>query len=244
LPKPFDFDVLVAYVWANRVVPIAVCACLQSEFAVEAADGVPLANAATGTTRATRTNNMIFLIREPHSSAWRAWTLTYTLPAKISSVQGAVKSNVKRSNAARTPTSRALASSYAMRIPFLLVAAALFSTGVSSGATPATSLSIAVYPDGLAQPASAERYTLRCGPAAGTVPQPMVACRTLAGLVHPFAPTPRGTFCTDIAIGPQQATVKGRVRGTPVNATLRAQGGCEINRWRRVRTVVPGFPGR
>jgi len=132
-----------------------------------------------------------------------------------------------------------------MRIALVLVAAASLGAGACFGAArPATALSIVVYPDGMTQPASAKRYTLRCGPAAGTVPQPAVACRTLAALAHPFAPTPRGTFCTDIAMGPQQATVKGRVRGTPVNATLRVQGGCEINRWRRVRTVVPGFPGR
>jgi hypothetical protein len=132
-----------------------------------------------------------------------------------------------------------------MRIVLVLVAAALLSAGAASGSvTPATSLSIVVYPDGMAQPSTAEHFTLRCGPAAGTVPQPALACRTLAGLAQPFAATPRGTFCSDIAIGPQQATVKGRVRGAGVNAILRAQGGCEINRWRRVRTIVPGFPGR
>ena len=104
----------------------------------------------------------------------------------------------------------------AMRIVLVLVAAASLGAGACYGAAaPATSLSIVVYPDGMTQPASAERYTLRCGPAVGTVPQPAVACRTLAALAHPFAPTPRGTFCTDIAMGPQQATVKGRVRGNP-----------------------------
>ncbi len=132
-----------------------------------------------------------------------------------------------------------------MRIMLVLVAAALLSAGACYGAArPATSLSIVFYPNGLTEPAGAVHYTLRCAPAAGTVPQPGVACRTLASFVQPFAVTPRGTFCTDIAIGPQQATVKGRVRGVLVNTILRAQGGCEINRWRRVRAVVPGFPGR
>ncbi len=126
----------------------------------------------------------------------------------------------------------------------MLVAAVLLGAGASYGAVPpATQLSIVVYPNGIGA-AGVQRYVLRCGPAAGTVPHPLLACRALAKLAHPFAPTPPGTYCTDIAIGPQEATVKGRLRGALVNAHLSVQGGCEIERWRRVAAVVPGFVGR
>jgi hypothetical protein len=132
-----------------------------------------------------------------------------------------------------------------MRIALIAVAAAaLLGAGACLGASqPPTQLSIAVYPNGLAGQ-GVQRYVLRCGPAGGTLPHPLAACRALARLAHPFAPTPPGTYCTDIAIGPEAATVKGRVRGVPVNTHLTVQGGCEIERWRRVAAVVPGFPGR
>jgi hypothetical protein len=124
-----------------------------------------------------------------------------------------------------------------------LVAAALALAGTcsASAAAPATRLTIVLYPQGRDHPDS-RRYTLRCNPAAGTVPQPRLACGVLARLEHPFAPTPPGTTCTDLALGPQRALVTGRVRGHRVFARLRAQGGCEIERWRKVIAVVPGFP--
>jgi len=73
------------------------------------------------------------------------------------------------------------------------------------------------------------------------VPNPARACRVLASLAHPFAPTPPGTTCSDIAIGPQQAVVTGVLRGRRIHARLRLQGSCEIDRWKRVAAVVPGF---
>jgi hypothetical protein len=126
-----------------------------------------------------------------------------------------------------------------MRIAVVLASAALLGAPAANGAT---ALSISVYPKGIAA-GEVERYSLRCSPAAGTVPHAVLACRTLASLEHPFAPTPPGTFCTAIAMGPQEAIVTGRLRGARVYAHLRVQGGCEINRWRRVKSVVPGFPG-
>jgi hypothetical protein len=129
-----------------------------------------------------------------------------------------------------------------MRVAVVLVSAVLLGAAGARAATPpATALTISVYPHGMSA-GDVNHYTLRCNPAIGTVPQPGLACRTLASLAHPFAPTPRGTFCTALAMGPQEAVVTGRVRGVKVSAHLRVQGGCEINRWRRVISVVPGFP--
>jgi hypothetical protein len=70
-----------------------------------------------------------------------------------------------------------------MRITLVFVAAALLAAGACYGAArPATSLSIVVYPNGLAETVGAVHYTLRCAPAAGTVLQAAVACKTLASL--------------------------------------------------------------
>lgn len=131
-----------------------------------------------------------------------------------------------------------------MRIATALATGALLGTSAAQAASPpATALAIAFYPKGMSQP-EVTHYRLRCNPASGTVPHPALACRTLASLAHPFAPTPPGTFCTGLAMGPEEAIVTGRLRGSPVYVHLRVQGGCEINRWRSVENVVPGFPNR
>jgi hypothetical protein len=122
----------------------------------------------------------------------------------------------------------------------VLVAAALATAGACAAGTPApTRLLIAVHPEGPTGPT--RHYTLTCNPSGGTVPRPARACRVLAGLAHPFAPTPPGTTCTEISLGPQTATVAGRLRGRRVFAHLSVSGGCQIERWRRVAAVVPGF---
>jgi Subtilisin inhibitor-like len=103
-------------------------------------------------------------------------------------------------------------------------------------------LAIAVYPDGVGrQPV--HRYTLRCDPAAGTVPNPGRACRTLAALQNPFAPIPADAACTQIAGGPQEARVVGRVGDAKIWVRLGLRNGCEIDRWQRVSAIVPGFRG-
>jgi hypothetical protein len=112
---------------------------------------------------------------------------------------------------------------------------------VGAGAAPAvagggTSLAITVWPQGLA--GSSHRWTLRCGPAGGTLPQRAAACRKLAALTAPFAPTPPGTACTMIYGGPQVARVVGTFRGGRVWATLRRRDGCEIARWNRVAFLL------
>lgn len=125
-----------------------------------------------------------------------------------------------------------------------VLSAALVALSLSPAtAAGSTRLAISVYPRGVGG-GVVERYWLRCGPAAGTVPHPVRACGVLARLQDPFAPVPPGTNCTDLALGPDEATVTGKLRGRSVHAHLSVRGGCEIDRWRRVADVVPGFPGR
>jgi hypothetical protein len=101
-----------------------------------------------------------------------------------------------------------------------------------------TALSIAFSPgDG----GAAKHWTLRCGPASGTLPQPARACRRLAALTNPFAPVPDDAVCTQVYGGPQTARVTGSFRGRPVRARFARGNGCEIARWRRVGFLFP-FP--
>ena len=103
----------------------------------------------------------------------------------------------------------------------------------------ATSLQVTVWPDG---PDHAKRtYTLRCAPAAGTLPRAAAACTKLARMTHPFAPTRKDVVCTDLYGGPAQALVTGRLRGYSVRARFSRTNGCEVGRWNRVGFLFPGI---
>jgi hypothetical protein len=101
-----------------------------------------------------------------------------------------------------------------------------------------TSLHITVWPNGSGH-APKKTYTLACAPAGGTLPHRADACRRLARLKTPFAPTPRGVACTQIYGGPQVALVTGRFRGRSVRVRFNRRDGCEIDRWNRVAFLFP-----
>ena len=100
----------------------------------------------------------------------------------------------------------------------------------------ATVLSIVFHPGG---GAPAKHWTLRCGPAGGTLPHAASACTKLARLRAPFAPTPRGMMCADIVYGPESAEITGTLRGRPVVAHLTRRDSCEEARFMRVRFLFP-----
>jgi len=127
-----------------------------------------------------------------------------------------------------------------MRAAAALALALALGASASAAAGP-TRLSIAVYPKGVLA-GTVHRYRLSCVPAAGTVPDPGRACTVLARLAKPFAPVPPDEICSQIALGPQEAIVSGTVAGARVYAHLRLTDGCQIERWRRVAAIVPGFP--
>ena len=102
-----------------------------------------------------------------------------------------------------------------------------------------TSLNITVWPEGSGNPGK-RSYTLRCAPAAGTLPHRAAACTKLMKLQRPFAPTPRNVACTQIYGGPQEAFVTGRFRGKLVRARFSRKDGCEIARWNRVGFLFHG----
>ena len=104
-------------------------------------------------------------------------------------------------------------------------------------AAPAASLLITAWPDG--RGGTARSWTLRCGPAGGTLPRAARACSRLATLDRPFAPVPPGTACTQIFGGPQEAVVRGPYRGRKVWARFTRSDGCQIARWNRHAFLFP-----
>ncbi len=111
--------------------------------------------------------------------------------------------------------------------------AAVLLVAASSSADVAkpTSLRVTYWEDG-ATAVPTEAWTLRCNPAAGSLPRPLRACRKLAaGGAKLFAPVPPGVICTQIYGGPQKARVVGHVAGKRVRAVFTRTDGCRIARW-------------
>jgi len=101
------------------------------------------------------------------------------------------------------------------------------------GTAKATSLTITFWPDEQA-PGTFERWTLRCGPPGGTLPNRKRACTNLSGMsAGAFAQVPPDAICTQVYGGPQKAVVKGTVGGHRIWSSFRRRNGCEIARWAR-----------
>ena len=119
------------------------------------------------------------------------------------------------------------------RLVFVTCAAAALGVGAAgpAGTAATTSLTVTYWEDG-AHTADRVTWTLRCNPARGTLPRPVVACRKLAlSGRRLFAPLPKNIVCTEIYGGPQVARVVGLVQGKRVWATFSSTNGCHISRW-------------
>ncbi len=119
----------------------------------------------------------------------------------------------------------------------LSVLALVVGVGVAGETTPATakpiSLTITYWPDEQA-PRTFDRWTLRCNPLGGTLPNRKVACRRLARMTPAaLAPVPPGSICTQVYGGPQKAVVQGKMGARRIWASFRRRDGCEIDRWQR-----------
>jgi hypothetical protein len=91
--------------------------------------------------------------------------------------------------------------------------------------TPSTSL--VVERDG-------RRTTLTCDPPGGDHPQPEAAC----AVVDALQPLPSDAACTQVYGGPETATVRGTVRGRPVELSLSRTDGCRIAQWDRLAPLL------
>jgi hypothetical protein len=101
-------------------------------------------------------------------------------------------------------------------------------------ASAATSLTIRVYDRPVPAPPS-HTYHLRCAPASGTVPHPVLACRRLLAATRPLA-APRGCDSIDVIT----ARVTGTFRGQPVDRTY-LPCGPHMTAWKRLAALL-GIP--
>ena len=90
----------------------------------------------------------------------------------------------------------------------------------------------------------ARRSTIECarlGPGSAGSPE----CERLGGLTaSDLAPVPRTTACAEIFGGPAVATVRGTIAGRRIDARFSLSDSCEIERWRRNRTLLGPPPRR
>jgi hypothetical protein len=82
----------------------------------------------------------------------------------------------------------------------------------------------------------ATHYTLRCEPASGTVPDPVVACARLLTGANIFAPRPARIACPMILASSGRAAVTGTYLGQQVHVTI-VDGGCDLSRWSKLKSV-------
>jgi hypothetical protein len=125
-----------------------------------------------------------------------------------------------------------------MRVLLVVGCAVVLLVPVAQAAS-RTTLSITYIADS-SRPAERERWTLRCDPLGGTLPRRAAVCRALARLGRAaFAPVPKDTACAEIYGGPQVAIVSGRIGDRRVWVRLSRVDGCQIERWSRVRGLLP-----
>src|SRR5688572_6928648 len=104
-----------------------------------------------------------------------------------------------------------------MRIAALIALLVVVGCGAGASAPAAgtsggTDLKISYWGEGAtAEPG--KKWTLRCNPAAGTLPRAAAACRQLGTMRSPFAPIPKDVMCTEQYGGPQVAVISGTFRG-------------------------------
>lgn len=123
----------------------------------------------------------------------------------------------------------------------LLVATACGGTQTADDAAGATALTIEVWPAG-AGTGAAITATLTCDPAGGDLPDPAAACAVLAGDgAAALAPVAADAICTELYGGADEARITGTLDGAPVDAALSRMNGCEIDRWERLRPVLPAY---
>ena len=132
-----------------------------------------------------------------------------------------------------------------MRIAALIAVLAAVGCGADASApaavsSAATELKITYWSQGRTV-GPGKKWTLRCGPAGGTLARAVSACRKLGAMRNPFVPIPRDAVCTEQYGGPQVALITGTFRGRALWTQLANRNGCEISRFKRLSFLVPGF---
>src|SRR3954452_10287431 len=95
-------------------------------------------------------------------------------------------------------------------------------------------LTVTVDNDGAKGAAKPQQLKLDCAK-----PTDSQACGAAAGVsAADLKPTGADIACTEIYGGPEEATIKGTIRGDAVDATFKRTNGCEISRWERVEALL------
>ncbi len=131
------------------------------------------------------------------------------------------------------------------RLVLPVLAAALLAGCGSDEPTPSASgsgqlaqLVVTVDDDGAKGSAEPRSLTLDCAE-----PTDSTACGAAAGISDANLRPPAGdTACTQIYGGPEVATIKGTIRGNPVDATFSRTDGCAISRWDSVAPLLAEVP--
>jgi hypothetical protein len=127
----------------------------------------------------------------------------------------------------------------------LLTAAALFAGCGSDEPTPAAGgngnlaqLVVTVDDDGARGSAKPRELRLDCAK-----PTDSAACGAAAGVSAADLQETKGDIaCTQLYGGPEEATIKGTIRGTDVDAAFKRSDGCEISRWDNVKALLAEVP--
>ena len=70
-------------------------------------------------------------------------------------------------------------------------------------------------------------------------PTDSAACGAAAGVsAADVRETAGDAVCTEIYGGPQEASIRGTIRGDEVDATFKRTDGCEISRWDKVKPLL------
>jgi hypothetical protein len=122
----------------------------------------------------------------------------------------------------------------------LLMAATLAACGsdegtpASSGSSQLAQLVVRVDDDGAKGSAAARELQLTCA-----APTDSKACGAAAGVsAADLRETAPNKACTQLYGGPEEASIKGTIRGDQVDATFKRTDGCEIERWERVKPLL------
>jgi hypothetical protein len=107
--------------------------------------------------------------------------------------------------------------------------------GSPASTTSAAKVSLTIVQTG-GSDSTAKRWTLRCEPAGGNVPDPVAACSKLLQHRTIFTPSPRHVMCPMIMADARGYIVYGTFLGQKVHQTI-VDGGCSLTRWSELNQV-------